>query len=197
MDRNAAPYYVEPSPAASLAATRELIAHIRALPPPHGATEPLVRPVLTPRFAISCTGALLAELGALAAADAALPVQTHVSENTAEVALTRTLFPPAALPPAAAAALRERGRDAATYADVYDAFGLLRENTILAHGVHLDPDEVALIAARGAGVSHCPTSNFNLRSGCARVGMLLDHGIKVRTPLPFAPPLVLRRGHRR
>jgi len=29
------------------------------------------------------------------------------------------------------------------------------------------------------GVSHCPTSNFNLRSGFAKVGMLLDRGVKV------------------
>jgi guanine deaminase len=28
-------------------------------------------------------------------------------------------------------------------------------------------------------VSHCPTSNFNLRSGICPVGKLLDHGIKV------------------
>ena len=37
-----------------------------------------------------------------------------------------------------------------------------------------------MINKRKAGVSHCPTSNFNLRSGCARVGLLLDRGIKVR-----------------
>ena len=78
-----------------------------------------------------------------------------------------------------------------TYAGVYDAFGLLRENTILAHAVHLEEEEVEIIKARRAGVSHCPTSNFNLRSGCARIGMLLDRGVKVRPPLlfPLSPVL--------
>ena len=66
-----------------------------------------------------------------------------------------------------------------SYADVYDHFGLLSERTILAHAVHLEESEVELIKARGCGISHCPTSNFNLRSGMARIGELLDRGIKV------------------
>ena len=119
---------------------------------------------------------LRAEFGALAAADPTLAIQTHIAENDAEIAFTKALFPPETLP------LQPDGcpHTHTTYAGVYDAFGLLRANTVLAHAVHLQPEEVALIKARGAGVSHCPTSNFNLRSGCAQVGMLLDHGIKVR-----------------
>ncbi|KAI0721271.1 hypothetical protein C8T65DRAFT_228623 [Cerioporus squamosus] len=63
MDRNSPGYYVEPSPEASVAATRDIIAHIRSLPPAQGMTEPLVGPILTARFAISCTSELLSELG--------------------------------------------------------------------------------------------------------------------------------------
>lgn len=66
-----------------------------------------------------------------------------------------------------------------TYAGVYDHYGLLRENTILAHAVHLQPSEIDLISQRGSGISHCPTSNFNLTSGMAKVGVMLDKGIKV------------------
>jgi len=43
----------------------------------------------------------------------------------------------------------------------------------------LGDDEVELVKKRSAGVSHCPTSNFNLRSGVCPVGKLLDRGIKV------------------
>jgi guanine deaminase len=57
-----------------------------------------------------------------------------------------------------------------SYADVYDSFGLLGQKTILAHAVHLGDDEVDLIAKKKAGISHCPTSNFNLSSGVAPVG---------------------------
>ena len=187
MDRNAPEYYVEPSAESSLTATTALIEHIRALPPPPvGGGAPLVRPILTPRFAIACTPQLLEGLGALAAADPALAIQTHVAENAGEIAFTRELFPPSALPEGSAARVRAEGagEGGVAYTEVYDAFGLLRENTVLAHAVHLEEKEVALIKERGAGVSHCPTSNFNLRSGCAHVGMLLDRGIKVRRPLP-------------
>ncbi|KAJ3535402.1 hypothetical protein NMY22_g6510 [Coprinellus aureogranulatus] len=101
-------------------------------------------------------------LGEIAKADPKLLIQTHISENPSEVAYTNELFP-----------------EAGSYAGVYDQFGLLREGTILAHAVHLTPGEVDLIKQRGAGISHCPTSNFNLRSGIAPVGKFLDKGIKV------------------
>ncbi|KAG6893946.1 hypothetical protein C0993_012645, partial [Termitomyces sp. T159_Od127] len=39
--------------------------------------------------------------------------------------------------------------------------------------------ELKLIKEREAGISHCPTSNFNLRSGDAPIGLYLDKGIKV------------------
>ncbi|KAI0723963.1 Metallo-dependent hydrolase [Cerioporus squamosus] len=179
MDRNSPDYYVEPSPEASVAATRDIIAHIRSLPPAQGTTEPLVRPILTPRFAISCTSELLSELGKLASSDPSLAIQTHISENESEIVFTKQLFPATSLPAPPRGETDKHKSKETTYAGVYDAFGLLRENTVLAHAVHLEEAEVELIKARHAGVSHCPTSNFNLRSGCARIGMLLDRGIKV------------------
>ena len=173
MDRNAADYYVEPSPDVSIAHTHALITHIRALTPTPA--RALVQPILTPRFAIACTPGLLTSLGDLARADPALAIPPHISENEAEIAFTKALCPPEGLPPLPDGHKRTH----TTYAGVYDAYGLLRENTVLAHAVHLEEEEVALVKARNAGVSHCPTSNFNLRSGCAHVGMLLDKGIKV------------------
>ncbi|KAI0763687.1 Metallo-dependent hydrolase [Irpex lacteus] len=173
MDRNSPDYYVEPSASASVADTKSLISHIRSLT--SDSTAALVQPVLTPRFAISCTPELLGSLGELAKADSQLTIQTHISENDSEIAFTKNLFPPNILPPDSEAARNKK----TTYAGVYDAYGLLRKNTILAHAVHLEDSEVELIKKRNVGISHCPTSNFNLRSGCARVGMFLDKGIKV------------------
>lgn len=155
--------YVEPSTAASLDATNALIKHIRSISgETYSPSHTLVHPILTPRFAISCTSDLLDGLGSIAASDKDLRIQTHVSENAGEVNRTRELFP-----------------NSTSYTSVYDDHGLLRDNTILAHAIHLTPDEMALVAKRKAGVSHCPTSNFNLRSGLARVGEMLDAGIKV------------------
>lgn len=45
---------------------------------------------------------------------------------------------------------------ASTYTHVYDHFSLLQQNTVLAHCVHLDQDEMDIIKARESGVSHCP-----------------------------------------
>jgi guanine deaminase len=157
MDRNSPENYVEPSVSDSITATHAVISHIRSFTPPR-----LVEPVLTPRFAISCTGILLSELGKMARTDPSLPIQTHMSENQNEVRKTLELFP-----------------EATSYADVYDRYGLLGPRTILAHAIHLEEGEIALIKKRNAGVSHCPTSNFNLRSGVCPLGKLIDRGIKV------------------
>lgn len=162
MDRNASPSYQEGSPEQSLAETQALITHISSL------SSPLVQTILTPRFAIACSDSLLSGLGSIASEHPDMAIQTHISENKSEVAFTAELFP-----------------SAPHYAGVYDAFGLLRKKTILAHGVLLTEDELALIKEREAGVSHCPTSNFNLRSGMAKVGEMLDRGIKVSSHLYF------------
>ncbi|KAF8602173.1 guanine deaminase [Ceratobasidium sp. AG-I] len=157
MDRNSAPYQ-EPSVEQSISDTKLLISHIRSLSP----SSPLVHPILTPRFAISCTPELLTSLGSLAASDPTLAIQTHISENQKEIAFTKELFP-----------------QCDTYTDVYKHFGLLGERTILAHAVYLSDGEMDVVKECGAGISHCPTSNFYLNSGVARVGEMLDRGMKV------------------
>jgi len=43
---------------------------------------------------------------------------------------------------------------------VFDRCGLLTNRTVLAHGVHLNDDEVILLKDRGSAVAHCPLSNF-------------------------------------
>jgi cytosine/adenosine deaminase-related metal-dependent hydrolase len=57
--------------------------------------------------------------------------------------------------------------------------GWLGADVWLAHCVHLSGDEVALFAATGTGVAHCPSSNFRLGSGLAPVRALLDAGAPV------------------
>ena len=152
--------YVERSADDSMSDTHALIHYIRSLDDGH---EPLVQPTLTPRFALSCSRDLLTRLGQLSAKDPTLRIQTHISENETEV--VKTL---------------ERFTEAKSYSEIYDIYGLLNENTILGHAVHLTKAEVELIKQRGAGVSHCPTSNFNLNSGIAPIGYFLDRGVKVR-----------------
>ncbi|HKP16841.1 MAG TPA: amidohydrolase family protein, partial [Gaiellaceae bacterium] len=60
-----------------------------------------------------------------------------------------------------------------------DRIGLLGPNCSLAHGVWLDPEDVELIADRGAVVVHNPSANFRLGSGRAPIPELLGAGAKV------------------
>jgi len=169
--------YIEENAAKSLQDTVSLISYIRSLIPVSShasigtAPEALVQPILTPRFALSCTSENLHGIGELAdqynlqerhSNEPRMRIQTHLSENQEEVVYTLNLYP-----------------NADSYARVYDFHGLLRDTTILAHAVHLSDDEIRLIKVRKAGISHCPTSNFNLRSGVAPIGRYLDEGLKV------------------
>lgn len=152
-------YYRDESADASLSATRFSIEYIHTLDP----KGRLIKPIVTPRFAPTCSRTALEGLGKLAAEhNPPLHIQTHISENTNEVALVQELFP-----------------EAGSYAAVYDTYNLLTPRTILAHAVHLTSDERALIRQRNAKISHCPASNSALGSGIAPVRLMLDEGLTV------------------
>lgn len=121
-----------------------------------------------PRFAVSCTPELMAEVAwAVRARDqreGASPtvVQTHLSESLAECALIRELFP-----------------EEPHYTAVYDRAGLLGPQTLLAHAIHLSDEERALIAERDAVIVHCPTANTFLQAGLFDLDAALAAGIRV------------------
>lgn len=150
-------FYRDESPEKAIVNTRATIDHIKTIDPTHS----LVTPIITPRFAPSCTSELMHQLGALQK-ETNFPVQTHISENLNEVALVKKLFP-----------------ESASYTGVYDDHGLLGPKTILAHAVHLSVEEVDLIAKREGKISHCPCSNSSITSGAAKIRTLLDKGIDV------------------
>ncbi|ORY84488.1 hypothetical protein BCR37DRAFT_378526 [Protomyces lactucae-debilis] len=141
----------------SMASTRDCIQHCRQIDP----TGEHIKAIITPRFAPSCTSDLLHDLGKLAHAEK-LPIQTHISENLAEIDMVADMFP-----------------NSAHYTGVYDDHGLLTDKTILAHAVHLSDEELALIKKRGAGIAHCPASNTALQSGEAPIREMLDLGLNV------------------
>ncbi|RDW67223.1 chlorohydrolase family protein [Aspergillus mulundensis] len=156
-------YYRDESAQDSITKSRETIAHIHALESNVKEEERLVKPILTPRFAPTCSTHALSELGRLAKEyTPPLHIQTHISENLSELDLVKSLFP-----------------DHPSYAAVYDACALLTPRTILAHAVHLTPSEKKLIASRKTKISHCPSSNSALGSGLAPICDLLDRGITV------------------
>lgn len=116
-----------------------------------GAGTMMIKPIVTPRFAPVCSRKLLKKLGAMAQAGN-LPIQTHISENKDEIKMVEEMFP-----------------ECANYASVYGDHGLLGPGTILAHAVHLDKDECALLRENNCSISHCPLSNTFITSGEAPV----------------------------
>ncbi|KOC67513.1 Guanine deaminase [Habropoda laboriosa] len=122
---------------------------------------PLIKPIITPRFALSCSMILMRELGKLAK-EKNLHIQTHISENTDEIKAVKEKFP-----------------EHSSYAAVYDEAGLITNKTVLAHGIYLTDNEIALIKERGASVIHCPSSNTCLKSGLCDVQKLKNKGVKI------------------
>ncbi|KAF4125254.1 guanine deaminase [Geosmithia morbida] len=162
-------YYRDESAEESLRRTVETVEHCARVDP----TGRMVGPILTPRFAPSCSVESMRGLAALQRSRD-LPVQTHVSENRGEISLVKKMF--AGLEGATLEGDEDGG---VSYPGVYDAVGLLTGRTILAHGVYLTEREAALVSARGSKVAHCPCSNSALASGSARVRWLWQHGIDV------------------
>ena len=139
MDRNAAPA-VHDTAQASYDDSRALITR--------WAGRGRLTCAITPRFAITSTPEQLAAAGALAAEFPELPIQTHLSENRAEIDYTLSLYP-----------------EARDYLDIYDRFGLLGPRSLMGHAIHLTPREIARMAETGTRAIHCPTSNLFLGSG--------------------------------
>lgn len=123
--------------------------------------SPLIKPIITPRFAITCSSALMDSLSEVAE-EFDLPIQTHLNENDSEIAFVKELF-----------------KDCHSYTDVYHKHGLLNGKTVLAHCIHLEDSEIELLKKSSAGISHCPISNSSLTSGECRVKELLNYGLKV------------------
>lgn len=60
-----------------------------------------------------------------------------------------------------------------------EELGWLGPDVSFAHGIHLDPAEIALLGQTGTGIAHCPSSNMRLASGIAPVADLMAAGSPV------------------
>jgi guanine deaminase len=139
MDRNA-PDALTDTPQSSYDDTKELIARW------HGRARG--RYAITPRFAITSSPEQMEMAGALAAEHPGLHIQTHLSENHAEIAFTQELYP--------------WSKD---YTDIYEHYGLAGPKTLFGHSIHLSEREADVLSDAGSIAVFCPTSNLFLGSG--------------------------------
>ena len=124
-----------------------------------GTADGRVRTMITPHSLTTVTNEILTH-AADHAEELGVPVHAHISETEAEVSPI----------------VETEGARPVAHAD---ELGLLDSQTFLAHGVHLNDEELQLLVARGAAIIHCPASNMKLASGIAPVQRLVDAGVQV------------------
>ena len=59
------------------------------------------------------------------------------------------------------------------------SLGVLGDNFVLVHGVHLSERDCRVIMDSSSRLIHCPESNMKLASGAARIQYLLEMGVKI------------------
>ncbi len=124
----------------------------------HGAAAGRLLVSLAPRFILSCSEGLWRDVAALSKARGLL-VHTHVSESPTEGREVE-------------AAVQH------TAARYFATHGVLSERFVGAHGVWLEPDELAQLKNADAALVHCPGSNLKLGSGVAHVRAWRDLGLR-------------------
>jgi guanine deaminase len=167
-------WYRDGTAAAGIAASARSIDEVHAVDAGRG----LVRPIVTPRFTPACTDELLRGLGELAARTGT-PVQTHASESDWAHGYNLERF-------------------GVTDATALDSFGLLRPGTVLDHANHVTDADADLVAARGAGIAHCPLSNAYFANAVLPVRRLLERGVGIGLGTDVAggaSPSLLHQAH--
>lgn len=117
---------------------------------------------VTPRFALTSTPQELELAGRLLAENPDVLLHTHLAENLMEVTAVHRAFP-----------------DCADYLAVYEKFGLATEQSVFAHGVHVNASEWGRIAGAGSSVIYCPSSNLYLGSGLFDLPAAQKFGVRV------------------
>jgi 5-methylthioadenosine/S-adenosylhomocysteine deaminase len=133
----------------------------------HNKTE-RIKYGFAPRFVLTSTEELLKETSEMMKDFEGSLYHTHSSENKSECTTVRNMF----------------GCENVEY---FEKIGVLNENTVLAHCVHLNDNEKDLLAKRKVSVAHCPSSNLKLGSGYAPIPELQKKGIKISLGTDGAP----------
>ena len=123
----------------------------------------LVKIIISPRFAITCSEESLKRQGELSE-KYKVPVQSHLNESFGEIEYTMSLFP-----------------QYENYSDIYNKNNLFGKNgvSIMAHCIHNKEEEIKLIKNNNVYPVHCPESNANLTSGIMNVRDFLDFDVPV------------------
>ncbi len=119
----------------------------------------IVKPVVTPHSPGTCSEELLLRSKEISE-ERKLPIHMHVAETEDEVG----------------SVIEEKGMRPVNY---LKDIGLLGEDFIGAHAVHVSEDEINILAESEASVVHNPCSNMKLVSGTSPVYDMIEKGVNV------------------
>jgi 5-methylthioadenosine/S-adenosylhomocysteine deaminase len=118
-----------------------------------------VQGLMSVHTTFSCSGDYIRKAKDIAREKGSL-FQLHLSEGTYHVQDTQERF----------------GKRPVPY---LDDLGVLDEMTIASQSVHLEEEEIAILAERKVSVSHNPISNMEIGTGAAPVAQMLESGVNV------------------
>jgi 5-methylthioadenosine/S-adenosylhomocysteine deaminase len=121
--------------------------------------DPLIVPAIAPHSMYTLDAATLKTIRATADREKA-PVIIHLAETADEVKVARDKYK-------------------ATPTQFLESLGFWGDRTLAAHGVHLTPADITILAKRHVGISHNPESNMKLASGAAPVLAMQKAGVAV------------------
>ena len=119
----------------------------------------LITPGLFCHSPLTCSERTLLDAWALSH-EHGLPFQIHLSETREEVdeILSNTNKRPV---------------------DYLDGLGILTDQLVASHAIHLSYEEMELLAEKNVGVVHVPESNMKLGSGVANISRMLSCGLNI------------------
>ncbi|KRE98165.1 N-ethylammeline chlorohydrolase [Paenibacillus sp. Soil766] len=125
----------------------------------HGKADGRITTMMSPHAPYTCPPDYIERI-VQAAHDLNLPIHTHMSETRREVEGN----------------VEQYGARPVAH---LEKLGVFTRPTLVAHGVHLNDEEIAILKQYDVRVSHNPGSNLKLASGVARLPELLRAGVKV------------------
>lgn len=154
MDRNTADYYIDTTNDSLDKTERFIVEH---------SYSDKVKPIITPRFAPTCTKELLIGLGQLSE-KYNIGVQTHLVESKAEAAWAKELFP-------------EYESDG----EIYEKCGLLNNDgpKIFAHVIFPTEIEERILKEYNGISVHCPDATSNVIAGIMPLSDMNKKGLKI------------------
>ena len=120
------------------------------------------KPILTPRFAPTCTGKLLNDLGKLGK-KYGVGMQTHLVESLWEAEQARVLFP-----------------ECSCDTEIYEKAGLMGNGPVIGgHFIFPSEDDIRIMQKYDSYAVQCPDATVSVIAGIMQTGSLLDRGMKI------------------